>query len=120
MSYPRYLAWLPALGWAGIIFRLSAVPGSSIPGRFGWQAHFIEYALLAALAHYALRSEEITDRLLTAVAIASAYGVTDELHQAWVVLRTSDPLDWAVDTAGAAVAVGLLAMISRLRRSPTQ
>jgi VanZ family protein len=35
--------------------------------------------------------------------LASAYGITDELHQAFVPLRMPDPMDWLVDTVGAAV-----------------
>lgn len=40
---------------------------------------------------------------LAAVAIASLYGVTDEFHQSFVPDRACDPVDWLVDTAGAAL-----------------
>lgn len=36
-----------------------------------------------------------------AVAAASLYGVTDEIHQLFVPGRFCDPADWLVDTLGA-------------------
>jgi VanZ family protein len=55
--------------------------------------------------------------VLLAVVLASAYGVTDELHQAFVPGRVPDPADWLVDTAGAyaGAATGLL-LARRARR----
>ena len=38
---------------------------------------------------------------LTAVALTSGYGITDEVHQMFVPLRTVELLDWYADTAGA-------------------
>ncbi len=33
--------------------------------------------------------------------LASFYGITDELHQAFVPMRTPDVTDWGLDTLGA-------------------
>lgn len=88
--------------WAGVIFSLSSLPGSDVPGRYGTLAHFMEYAVLAALLRIGLRGTSTRgDEVLLAIAIAAAYGVTDELHQAFVTLRVPDVIDWLVDTAGA-------------------
>ena len=43
-----------------------------------------------------------------AVACASLYGVTDELHQYFVPGRACDPADWLVDTCAAALGALLL------------
>ena len=38
-----------------------------------------------------------------AVALAIAYAVTDEYHQTFVHGRHGSPVDWAIDSAGAAL-----------------
>jgi VanZ family protein len=95
-----------------VIFALSSVSGSDI--RIGIDvsapAHFIEYAILGGLLVLAF---DRSDRLLAAAAMASAYGVTDELHQLLVPGRMSDPADWAVDTAGALAGAALAAWLLR-------
>lgn len=81
---------------------MSSVPGSRVPGRFGTLAHFVEYAVLGVLLYAALRIDrDRSSALWLSVAIASAYGVTDELHQAFVPMRVPDVMDWVVDTVGA-------------------
>lgn len=103
-----------------LIFGLSSVPGPAFPesvdflGRFATLAHFILYAVLGLLLASAFgRPDGRT--LALAVAIASLYGVSDEMHQVFVPGRSPDPLDWLADTLGALTAVALLARISRRR-----
>lgn len=110
----RLLPWLAVAGWMCVIFVGSSVPGSQVPGRFGSLGHFGEYAILGALLVLALTSPR---RALMAVALASAYGVTDELHQLFVPGRCSDPVDWLVDTLGAIVGVYVATRIYRSLRS---
>lgn len=94
--------WIPVLLWAGAIFAVSSVPGSNLPGGYSAPAHFIEYAVLAILLFRALRPKRsLRATLLIAAIAASLYGITDELHQAFVPMRTPDPMDWATDTVGA-------------------
>jgi len=108
---------LPAIAWMLAIFAFSSLPGSDIPPTTVWLsplAHFLEYAVLAALMLFAIGSRELPVRLLLIVVLAcSLYGVTDEIHQRFTPGRTPDPIDWLTDTAGAACAV---AAISALRR----
>ncbi len=112
----RRIPGAAAVLWAGVIFALSSVPGSAIPGRFGSLAHFAEYAVLAALLAAALLDTHgRPGAFIAAIALASAYATTDELHQAFVVLRTPDHIDWLIDTAGATVGAGLTLVALELR-----
>lgn len=101
---------------------MSALPGSQVPGRFGSLAHFGEYAIFSALLYLALRVDnDRTRAAVLAVVIASAYAVTDEFHQSFVPMRTPDPADWLVDTAGAvAGALSARALDARLVRKTAE
>ncbi len=108
------IRWLAVIGWMGVIFAFSSLTGSQVPGRWGSLGHFGEYAILGGLLLIALDSPE---RILPAIALASAYGVTDELHQLFVAGRHCDPVDWLVDTLGAAVGVFVVTRAYRTLRS---
>jgi len=113
-AHVRVLRWTAVAVWAGVIFGFSSVAGSDI--RIGIDvspfAHFGEYAILGGLLLLAL---DRRDRVLAAAAMASAYGITDELHQLLVPGRMSDPVDWAVDTAGALAGAAIAAWLLRRR-----
>lgn len=80
-------------------------------------AHFCEYAVFGILLANALHCHITLKRAcLIAVACASLYGATDEFHQLFVEGRMSDPMDWLVDTMGAALGSGL-AYVQMKRRS---
>ena len=128
------LRWALVALWAALIFYMSSNTGNDLhsgvgivsrvyealqgaaAALFGSEAdvvspvaHFCEYAVFGALLANALRCHMPTGRAVAlAVACASLYGVSDEVHQLFVPDRMCDPLDWAVDTAGAAV--GALAL----------
>ncbi|MBQ9021370.1 MAG: VanZ family protein [Eggerthellaceae bacterium] len=88
-------------------FGISGDPSSTI-------AHFCEYLLLGALLVNALRSHISLPRaLLLAIVCASAYGVTDEIHQIFVPGRYCDVFDWLTDTAGATLGALLRAVTMR-------
>jgi VanZ family protein len=97
------LGWLPAIAWAAVIFAGSSVPGSNIPGGFSAFGHLSEYAVLGALACFAVRDHPWRRAAAIVMIACALYGASDEVHQAFVPLRTPDPLDWAVDVAGAAL-----------------
>jgi VanZ family protein len=103
--------WVPPLILMAIIFLLSAQPslnsGLGLTDQIGRKVvHFGEYALLAFLWWRALCTRmPARTATLVAFAIASAYAATDELHQTFVHGRHGTPVDWLIDTAGAALAM---------------
>jgi len=111
----RIALWIPAIAWAGVIFLVSSVPGSQIPGRIPSEVgHLGEYFILGCLLYLALRIDLPAKKaLVLAVVIASAYGVTDEFHQRFVVMRTPDIYDWVLDTIGALVGAALALAVGR-------
>jgi VanZ family protein len=112
MVASRLTHWAPVVLWAAVIFALSSIPDLGT-GLGTWDtvlrklAHSAEYAILSGLILRAVRSAP------AAVLLASAYAVTDEVHQAFVTGRHGSPLDWLIDTAGAALGVALAARLSQ-------
>jgi VanZ family protein len=102
--------WLPPVLLVGLIFFFSAQP--SLDSGLGWVdtvgrklVHFGEYALLCFLWWRPLRTGMPARRAaLLALALSSLYAATDELHQSFVDGRHGTPVDWAIDSAGAAAA----------------
>ncbi len=135
------LSWVLVALWAALIFFMSAHAGSDFSGTGplaavkGWlvslaapafgedtdivnvAAHLCEYLVFGMLLFRAARLT-VPGRphwwvALTAVALASAYGITDELHQAFVPGRLCDPADWLTDTLGASLGATLAAILVR-------
>ena len=104
----RISSWIPVVLWAAVIFTLSSVPDLGT-----WDtilrklAHTAEYALLGALLYRAVRNAP------AALLLASAYAVTDEIHQTFVSGRHGSPVDWLIDTAGAAIGVAIAVRVWR-------
>jgi VanZ family protein len=100
-----------------VIFGLSSMPGSAIPGSvadYSPIAHFAEYAVLAGLAMWALNVRRVGIGMALALLLAcSLYGVSDEFHQSFVPGRTPDVIDWATDTLGAGMAVVSVMLIAQ-------
>ena len=102
--------WAPPLLVMVAIFLLSAQPdlnsGLGTVDLIGRKViHFAQYALLAFLWWRALRTRlSIRAAALAAFLITSAYAASDELHQTFVHGRHGSLLDWAIDSAGAALA----------------
>jgi VanZ family protein len=111
----RLLRWAPVVVWMGVIFGFSSLTGSELKtvSAFSVFGHLSEYAVLGALVFLALAPRGTWRRAaFLAVAIASAYGVTDELHQIFTPGRTADPLDWATDTVGAALGIAVVMLVT--------
>jgi VanZ family protein len=102
--------WLPPLLLMGAIFFLSAQPsldsGLGLIDLIGRKLiHFGEYALLAFLWWRALVTVTSPGRAaLLALVLASGYAATDEYHQTFVEGRHGSPVDWLIDSSGAAIA----------------
>ena len=113
MAASRVLsAWLPVVAWAGLIFTLSSIPDLGT-GLGDWDlllrklAHAAEFAVLGVLF---LRAVE---RPALAFLLASAYAVSDEIHQIFVPGRLGSPLDVLIDVAGVAVGIALALRVRR-------
>jgi hypothetical protein len=112
----RWFYWLVLLLWGGMIFWLSSSPDAQ--GASGWidLSHPVDkivhagvFGVFAALLYGA------TGRPALSVVLTSLYGISDELHQAFVPGRHANPWDWVADTLGAVVAVSLVVFLTRKR-----
>ncbi|MEK3884453.1 VanZ family protein [Paenibacillus sp. PL2-23] len=112
----KWLRFIPALLWMGVIFALSSRTGDEIGSilpffqtffpamkDFNW-GHFVSYFILAAAFDYGFgRRSERWSMKLVIIALCGLYGVTDELHQSYVGGRMMDPMDIRNDIIGAAI-----------------
>ena len=114
VTFRRVHLWLPPLIYMAVIFHFSSEPNPlpEITGRV-WDKglHVVEYAGLALLICRALIGEGVTltNAALIAVVAASAYAASDEWHQAFTPMRSSDVRDWMADTIGAMLGAGSFA-----------
>ena len=76
-------------------------------------AHFAEYALLALVFYLLLRTYPLKLRALLSWLGASAYAVTDEIHQLYVGERMGSAKDVLIDSFGAAAGVTLGSLIAK-------
>ncbi len=122
VTFLRY--WGPVCGYAGLIFYLSAQPHPEEHVPFVTHfsdkvLHAIEYAVFGALCYRAFsgtghdvwRQQAIP----AAILLASLYGVSDEVHQAFVPFRDANWLDWVADTVGAVIGVTVMHRVFSLR-----
>ena len=121
-TFLRY--WGPVCGYAGLIFFLSAQshPETHVPFVVHFSdkvLHAVEYAVLGALCYRAIRGSghDSWNRqaIPAAILLASLYGISDEVHQAFVPFRDSSWLDWLADTVGAALGVTVIHRVLSLR-----
>ena len=109
----RSLFLVCALGWAGVIFYLSQIPGVDVPPLFfdmDKLMHAIVFGILGFFALGAMNSPDNRHRLYQpwlAVGLVIAYGVLDEFHQHFVPGRTPDIYDVMADAAGGMIGVWL-------------
>jgi VanZ like family len=119
--FRRLNLWLPPLALMAIIFLLSAQPsldsGLGVVDLVGRKLiHFAIYGLLCFLWWRVFATVTRPGRAaLAALLVASVYAVTDEVHQSFVEGRSGTALDWAIDTAGAALVALRLRSGSRQR-----
>jgi VanZ family protein len=99
--------WFPLFLWMGFIFYTSSIPGENIPSIFCFQDtvyHLVIYLILAYFFSRALRNTYAPVRYLEiiffTIAFGVIYGVTDELHQAFVPNRTVSNFDVFIDAIG--------------------
>ena len=114
---PFIVYWVPVVAYAALIFVLSAQshPERLFPSfleRLGDKIlHVIEYGFFAVLWYRAFRhagyGATALRALFLAIVAATVYGISDEIHQAFVPTRMGDPWDVAADLAGACIGSSL-------------
>lgn len=113
--------WLPPFLLMAVIFFFSAQPsldsGLGVVDLVGRKLiHFAEYGLLCFLWWRLLRTGMDSARAaLVAFLLSSLYAVSDEFHQGHVEGRNGTPVDWAIDSAGAALVALRLRFAARRR-----
>ncbi len=78
-------------------------------------AHLTEYAVLAFLWHRALGGAGTKRQFVPVFVICALYAASDEWHQSFVANRTASPVDALIDTSGAALALALLGLRTKMR-----
>ena len=98
---------LPVIAYCFGIFRQSSYPAilsEPLFPHFDKLIHFFAYAFLAMLCVRALQAEKPfwppLRSLLIAVAFCCAFGLSDEIHQAFVPLRDASIYDFIADCLG--------------------
>jgi VanZ family protein len=118
--------WGPALLWMMLIFALSSQPGLRVsddravdlPIRHA--AHVAAYAVLGLLLIRALIGPGrgwSSPRAALGIVIATLYGVSDEVHQAFVPDRAPTLIDVCLDALGALLGSAVLAVLRLARAS---
>ena len=125
-GFYAFLSWTALFAWMAFIYYMSSHTSSELAQgifahiryyieQFVWTyygyvedpvspiCHFGEYFILGALLGNALHCHmPFIPATLLAIAAASGYGYTDEIHQLSVAGRMFDLEDWKIDTIAAA------------------
>lgn len=120
-----WFRWAAVALWMAVIYYFSDQSSFALlehvwqPSLLSISAHFLEYAILAALLWHALRSAPALAGRAASLAfiVAVLYAISDEFHQSFVPGRYPDVRDVLVDAAGALAAV-LLLRWRVMRRNP--
>lgn len=106
-----WLCWLLVVALCVVIYVQSCFPPLELGPRFQFRdkiLHAVVYGLLAALFSRACRATW-PDRmaamplLVTSVAFATVYGVSDEIHQSFVAARQLDVADGVANFVGSLI-----------------
>ncbi len=122
MNRLRY--WVPAFAYMALIFLLSSMhltaPAIEDVPFQDKGVHFLEYLVLGSLCAYATRHTWPAHAALRTHALgfflSTAWGFSDELHQAFVPGRSADVADLFADALGSLAGVGLFVAVGLLRR----
>lgn len=100
--------WVPVAVYMAGIFHVQSLSSPPSPAGIDDKVlHLAGYAGLGVLAARAtaggLGRRVTLGAAFLAVALTSGYGLTDEIHQGYVPLRSRELADWYADTAGGAL-----------------
>lgn len=102
--------WLPVLLCMVFIFYTSSLPGDDLPELFAFQNivyHILVYLILGVLCSRAIKKSSSGIKpvkiILYTVVFGVFYGLTDELHQAFVPYRCASGFDIFIDGIGSSL-----------------
>ncbi|MDR3115247.1 MAG: VanZ family protein [Treponema sp.] len=111
---------IPALLISGTIWFLSSqsiLPSPKGILRFDKVQHLLAYGVLAGTLGLWFSLKQWKKRpfrcMVWVMSIAAAYGISDEIHQAFVPGRDCNVWDWLADTLGAIIGAGLVMVRAR-------
>lgn len=88
-----------------LLIWLSSILGDNLFTTFiiRKSAHLLEFTGLSVLFNSALYFTKGRREPILAVLLTSAYAITDEIHQIFVIGRSCELRDWSIDTLGAVI-----------------
>jgi len=97
----KKIYWLSVVIWMGVIFYLSSLTGSGVSsGVPSWILHIGVYLILGMLVGISLKSKNY---YLFGLVICVLYGLSDEIHQLFVVGRVFSFYDVFFDGLGSLI-----------------
>ena len=120
----RLWGWSPAAVLMGTIFYISSRPAPEIfrtqyifsQDKFLHMGVFFLLAFLIARGFFWEGKPWKPLWLWTAIALSALYGISDEVHQAFVPERTSEFADWVADLIGACLLYPLHSLSEKVIR----
>jgi len=109
-GFVAFAMWAPVALYAAAIFWMSSQPAPEMAQGSDFELHVLAYALMGALIVRALWFSTALSPLIVFLFAASGawlYGMSDELHQAFVPSRSAAWLDLAADGLGALLGAGV-------------
>ena len=115
---PFAWSWLPVVGWAALIFALSATPNLRFVPDAGLDfvirklGHMGVFGILALLSWRALAgTTDSRQPWAWAFTLTVLYAASDELHRGFVAGRHPSATDVVIDAAGALIALVAVGVI---------
>jgi len=112
--------WGPVAAWMALIFFVSARPlPGSVQGMPDWTTHVAAYAVMGLLMARAVSGGRrlVTAReAVLALTLSTAYGVSDEIHQAFVPERNADVRDAVSDLVGSVLGAAFYRQLKQILR----
>ena len=112
LHYIKALDTAQLILYCAFIYWLSDQPSLPTPALFQHQDKLFHAGAYFILTVFALRFFrhvilQLPMLIISSLIFSSLYGVSDEWHQSFVPGRMSDIADWAADTVGAMLFLGL-------------
>jgi VanZ family protein len=113
-------AWLPAVGYCVILFVQSSFASPKLLPTFPGMDKLLHFGAYGVLGLLFMRAFRITTSrigvpqiMLYSLLLTTAYGISDEVHQSFVIARTADVMDALADALGGGCGIFLYYMTNR-------